>query len=157
VCWRRREKELRRRSEALCHFVSHRSGSPAPRQQCSKQSSLVHFTASSGDKRPDDNALQSEDWTEFEKLFGEVQGESEQGKTTDSHTVYNEAVARAHDLVVDLRQMERKELSARNDKIRILNLIEQHAKSCKGPKIFGSHTQYPDFLPQKDATLRGGR
>jgi hypothetical protein len=104
-----------------------------------------------------DNALQSEDWTEFEKLFGEVQGEAEQGKTTDSHTVYNEAVARAHDLVVDLRQIGRKELSARNDKNRILNLIEQHAKSCKGPKIFGSHTQYPDFLPQKDATLRGGR
>jgi hypothetical protein len=69
---------------------------------------------------------------EFKKQLGEPQREPEHGGNTDSHIVYNEAVARAYDLIVDLRQMERKELSARNDKNKILNLIEQHAQSCKG-------------------------
>jgi hypothetical protein len=60
---------------------------------------------------------------EFKKQLGEPQREPEHRRNKDSHTVYNEAVAWAHDLVVDLRQMERKELSGRNDKNKILNLI----------------------------------
>lgn len=65
-------------------------------------------------------------------------------------------MGRSADLVVDLHQMERKEISSRNDINKILNLIERHGQQCDGPPIFGKDTEYPDFLPKKDATLRGG-
>jgi hypothetical protein len=151
--------DLSRRLEAeeTCQQLTTQCGTLCKKMESLQRSISMMTETYPGHGNKTDNSMQSSHWIEFEKQLGEVQREAEQAANTDSHTVYNEAVAQAHDLVIDLHQMERKELSARNDKNKILNLIEQHTKSCEGPKIFGTHTQYPNFLPQKDATLRGGR
>jgi len=99
----------------------------------------------------------TDDWGAFEEQLDKIQTRAEEALRVNSRTVYNEAMGRPTDLVIDLHQMERREISSRNDINKILNLIEQHGQQCAGAPIFGKHTVYPDFLPKKDATLRGGQ
>jgi len=99
----------------------------------------------------------TEDWSDFKEELDEIQRKADETSRVNSRTVYDEAMGRTEMLVVDLHQMERKERSAQNDINKILNLIEQHERKCEGAPVFGKHTAYPDFLPKKDATLRGGQ
>jgi hypothetical protein len=97
------------------------------------------------------------DCSDFKEELDEIQRNADEVSRVNSRTVYDEAMGRTEMLVVELHQMERKERSAQNDINKILNLIEQHEQQCEGAPIFGKHTAYPDFLPKKDATLRGGQ
>lgn len=99
----------------------------------------------------------TDDWGAFEEQLDKIQTRAEEALRVNSRTVYNEAMGRPADLVIDLHQMERREISSHNDINKILSLIEQHGQQCAGAPIFGKHTVYPDFMPQKDATLRGGQ
>jgi hypothetical protein len=98
----------------------------------------------------------TDDWGTFEEHLNTINIKAKEALRVNGRTVYNEAMGRSADLVTDLHQMERKEISSRNDINKILNLIEQHGQQCDGPPIFGKHTVYPDFLPKKDPALRGG-
>jgi gas vesicle protein len=93
----------------------------------------------------------------LQEQLDEVQRKVDDGLRINDSKVYEDAVERSKELVIDVHQMERKEVSSRNDLNKILNLIEQHEQNCKGASIIGRHTMYPDFLPKKDATLRGGK
>ena len=99
----------------------------------------------------------TDDWHDFEEQLEELQRKAEEALRVNNGTVYNEALGRAGVLVTDLHQMERKELSSRNDINKILTLIKQHEQKCKGTPVFGKHTVFPDFLPKKHATLRSGQ
>ena len=98
----------------------------------------------------------TDDWGAFEEQLNTLHTKAKEALRANGRTVYNEAMGRSADLVTDLHQMERKEISSRNDINKVLNLIEQHGQQCDGPPIFGKHTMYPDFLPKKDPALRGG-